>query len=227
MSEPVQEKTLLSAAIVAPESRRRTSYDSIVKKERSRDSLLSHTEESQVFSKVRSADHVASRSSHGGLFIRRPLTALVVCFTAWKILLLIVAVLSPGPSYDTSTKVLLAQHRHDHANGPSIGQFTITSSSIADPATDPLDLAWYISSRGDRQPYGSASSAGLESVDPLHFGLDELTARLALRLIKWDAIYFVSIGKRGRVYEQEWAFGWGCALKYVAERMYRSDLIPS
>ena len=34
-------------------------------------------------------------------------------------------------------------------------------------------------------------------------------ARLARRLTRWDAIYFISIGRRGRLFEQEWAFGWG------------------
>jgi phosphatidylinositol glycan class V len=36
-----------------------------------------------------------------------------------------------------------------------------------------------------------------------------LPQRLVERLTRWDAIYFASIGARGRVYEQEWAFGWG------------------
>jgi GPI mannosyltransferase 2 len=29
------------------------------------------------------------------------------------------------------------------------------------------------------------------------------------KLVRWDAIYFVKIGERGYLYEQEWAFGWG------------------
>ena len=34
-------------------------------------------------------------------------------------------------------------------------------------------------------------------------------ARLAERLVRWDAVYFADIARRGRVWEQEWAFGWG------------------
>ncbi|EON69042.1 hypothetical protein W97_08355 [Coniosporium apollinis CBS 100218] len=30
----------------------------------------------------------------------------------------------------------------------------------------------------------------------------------ALKLTRWDAIYFTQIAERGYVYEQEWAFGW-------------------
>ncbi len=31
----------------------------------------------------------------------------------------------------------------------------------------------------------------------------------ASKIVRWDAIYSVSIAKRGYIYEQEWFFGWG------------------
>jgi len=34
----------------------------------------------------------------------------------------------------------------------------------------------------------------------------QLAERLALRLTRWDAIYFTSASAGGQVYEQEWAF---------------------
>ena len=36
-----------------------------------------------------------------------------------------------------------------------------------------------------------------------------VVSRLVTKLTRWDAIYFMSIGSRGHLYEQEWAFGWG------------------
>ena len=29
------------------------------------------------------------------------------------------------------------------------------------------------------------------------------------KLVRWDAIYFTQIARRGVLFEQEWAFGWG------------------
>ena len=29
------------------------------------------------------------------------------------------------------------------------------------------------------------------------------------RWVRWDAIYFTQIARRGYLFEQEWAFGWG------------------
>ncbi|KAI6245252.1 GPI mannosyltransferase 2 [Erysiphe necator] len=32
---------------------------------------------------------------------------------------------------------------------------------------------------------------------------------LAQKLTRWDAVYFIEISRRGYIFEQEWAFGWG------------------
>lgn len=42
--------------------------------------------------------------------------------------------------------------------------------------------------------------------------------------VRWDAIYFTQIARRGVLFEQEWAFGWGFAklLKFVGRGMSRS-----
>ena len=39
--------------------------------------------------------------------------------------------------------------------------------------------------------------------------LEDFAKRLASKLVRWDALYFVSVAQRGRVFEQEWAWGWG------------------
>jgi len=39
--------------------------------------------------------------------------------------------------------------------------------------------------------------------------LEDFAKRLASKLVRWDALYFVSVAQRGYVYEQEWAWGWG------------------
>lgn len=35
------------------------------------------------------------------------------------------------------------------------------------------------------------------------------------KLTRWDGIYFVTVAKRGYLFEQEWAFGWGFT-KFIA-----------
>lgn len=83
---------------------------------------------------------------------------IAVLFYVWKILLVIIAVLSPGPGYDTSTTLLFeSDSRAQHAA----------------------------------------------------FTLSALVSRLVQRLVRWDAIYFVKVADRGRIFEQEWAFGYG------------------
>lgn len=44
--------------------------------------------------------------------------------------------------------------------------------------------------------------------------------------VRWDAIYFTQIARRGVVFEQEWAFGWGFVklLKLVGRSKSRSIL---
>ncbi|KAK8184117.1 GPI mannosyltransferase 2 [Phyllosticta citribraziliensis] len=70
-----------------------------------------------------------------------PVRALLLLIVSWKILLLSIAFLSPGPGYDSSSALLL------------------------------------------HHP-------------------------LALRLTRWDAVYFASSAERNHLYEQEWAFSW-------------------
>ena len=46
----------------------------------------------------------------------------------------------------------------------------------------------------------------------LHSDLDLAQAEPAPRLtslVRWDAIYFTQLARRGYLWEQEWAFGWG------------------
>lgn len=80
------------------------------------------------------------------------IASLIYSFAAWKALLLLVAICSPGPGYDTSTR------------------FALSNNVTPLPA-------------------------------PLHY--------LAIKLTRWDAIYFVKAAVRGYRFEQEWAFGWG------------------
>ncbi|KAK6438192.1 ER membrane glycoprotein subunit of the GPI transamidase complex-like protein [Oleoguttula sp. CCFEE 5521] len=75
-------------------------------------------------------------------------------FWAWKLLLVLIAIATPGPGYDTSTDLWLASDRY----------------------TDSLPwFAWP-------------------------------AQRLVSRLVRWDALYFVTSSTRGHQTEQEWAF---------------------
>ncbi|KAF2151102.1 glycosyltransferase family 76 protein [Myriangium duriaei CBS 260.36] len=87
-------------------------------------------------------------------------------FAFWKILLLVVVAASPGPGYDTSTDLLLADHRDPFASIPAA-------------STGPISA------------------------------LQRLFSHLLIRLVRWDAVYFVNIAHRGYLFEQEWAFGRG------------------
>lgn len=80
---------------------------------------------------------------------------LLAFFAAWKLLLLGVACASPGPGYDTSTRVLFDRY-HVQA----------------------------------------------------HSWTSRVVEHLALRLTRWDALYFSASSARGHLYEQEWAFSW-------------------
>jgi len=85
-----------------------------------------------------------------------PYRSLVIVFLTWKILLLILALLSPGLGYDTSTDLLLQSR----------------------------------AANSDHNLLGHAEH------------------RLSSKLVRWDAIYFVSIAEDGYIYEQQWAFSW-------------------
>jgi phosphatidylinositol glycan class V len=39
--------------------------------------------------------------------------------------------------------------------------------------------------------------------------LEDFAKRLVSKLVRWDALYFVSVAQRGYLFEQEWAWGWG------------------
>ena len=86
-----------------------------------------------------------------------PKCFLVLSFITWKLILLAIALMSPGPGYDTSTVLL-------HLD---------SSLTQTEPGSD-----W------------------------------ELASRLRT-LVRWDAIYFTQLARRGYIWEQEWAFGWG------------------
>ncbi|KAF2137013.1 glycosyltransferase family 76 protein [Aplosporella prunicola CBS 121167] len=66
----------------------------------------------------------------------------------------------------------------------------------------------------------SSPGPGYDTSTILLFGTDaassiplsaSLGSRLAVKLTRWDAIYFAKLAQRGHVYEQEWAFSWGFA----------------
>lgn len=86
-----------------------------------------------------------------------PKIFLVLNFIAWKVVLLCIALTSPGPGYDTSTELL--------------------------------------------RPFPDLAQAN-----------SSIKSELALRLrslVRWDAIYYTQVARRGYLWEQEWAFGWG------------------
>ena len=83
-----------------------------------------------------------------------PIRSLAALFVAWKTLLLLLAVCSPGLGYDTSTSLF----------------YTESKQAIQLP----LVLRYLVG-----------------------------------KLTRWDGIYFVQSSRRGYLFEQEWAFGWG------------------
>ncbi|KAL9127967.1 MAG: hypothetical protein Q9217_003258 [Psora testacea] len=61
-------------------------------------------------------------------------------------------------------------------------------------------------------PGYDTSTALLRRADPApysHKSFSHVLEFLIGKLVKWDAVYFTEIARRGYVYEQEWAFGWG------------------
>ena len=40
---------------------------------------------------------------------------------------------------------------------------------------------------------------------------NRILAHVASKLVRWDALYFISIADRGYLFEQEWAFSWAFA----------------
>ena len=55
----------------------------------------------------------SSSSSHALILRQNPIRTLLLSFAAWKSLLLLVALCSPGQDYDTSTSLVLT-HAHAH-----------------------------------------------------------------------------------------------------------------
>jgi hypothetical protein len=49
-----------------------------------------------------------------------------------------------------------------------------------------------------------------------------VSERFALKLVRWDAIYYTTTAARGYTFEQEWAFGWGLTrlLAFLAESKF-------
>ena len=88
-----------------------------------------------------------------------PKRFLVISFIAWKLILLCIALTSPGPGYDTSTVLLYSDSNLTQAQ----------------------------------------------------FGDDWVAASRLRNLVRWDAFYFTQVARRGYLWEQEWAFGWGFA----------------
>ena len=56
--------------------------------------------------------------------------------------------------------------------------------------------------------YDTSTDLLLSSVSSPYSHQSSSSVTLA-KLLRWDAIYFTQIARRGYLYEQEWAFGWG------------------
>lgn len=54
------------------------------------------------------------------IFSQHPIQSLALAFAAWKILLLLIAICSPGPGYDTSTTLSLSSHNPEVKQLPVI-----------------------------------------------------------------------------------------------------------
>ena len=89
-----------------------------------------------------------------------PIKSLVLIFVLWKFVLVLLAVASPVPGYDTSSLILIRGHQLHASHRNFHSEFCTTRE------------------------------------------------RLAINLVRWDAVYFVKTAERGYVNEQEWAFSW-------------------
>jgi len=56
--------------------------------------------------------------------------------------------------------------------------------------------------------YDTSTTLLLPALSPDEPLASRLSAHVLSRLVRWDALYFVSIANRHQLYEQEWAFGW-------------------
>ncbi|KAF2642614.1 GPI mannosyltransferase 2 [Massarina eburnea CBS 473.64] len=58
------------------------------------------------------------------------------------------------------------------------------------------------------------------------FERDGYATRIALKLFRWDALYFVAAAQRGQVFEQEWAFSWAYSgvLRMITQLITRNEL---
>ncbi|KAF1950980.1 GPI mannosyltransferase 2 [Byssothecium circinans] len=60
------------------------------------------------------------------------------------------------------------------------------------------------------------------------FKNQDFLGRIALKLFRWDALYFVTAAQRGQVYEQEWAFSWAYsgALRMITRFFFCTETPP-
>lgn len=90
-----------------------------------------HTRKTQVFSKALSptAEISMPPSSMASTYLHplgTPVRTLILCFTLWKVTLLLIAACSPGSGYDTSTSILLSSlHSIGNKKLPSTVRYLI------------------------------------------------------------------------------------------------------
>lgn len=112
---------------------------------------------------------------------QHPRRTLLLAFLAWKGLLLLIASL-PGLLFVSTS-------------GAAVGYDTSTDLAF--------QLEW------EQQARVLGGNHVREDASWSDEAKSSLGLTLALRLTRWDAIYFVNIARRGYVFEQEWAFGAG------------------
>ena len=116
----------------------------------------------------------------------RPLTALVIIFIAWKVLLFFIAIASPGPGYDTSTSLLVSRKNLD-----------ISESPVADTSTrlSPLYLKL---GRWDAIYFSSIAARGHVYEQEWAWGLGHTTYLSALSTgedQRWVKFYLLIVSK--------------------------------